>query len=149
MRIAPEISMLVESTVSAASQINSAGQHLANAWNGAYGRTPDPVKAYSEAIKAVEAAAATVLTPTDLKATLGTLRGHLKSSLAPWRFVIGSDSDTIETVLDMISMLWDGQTSRHGGVHQTREETPEEAEAALHLAATLVQWFISGAVRRS
>ena len=50
------------------------------------------------------------------------------------------------TIVAMISLLWDNQSSRHGGVLPTRDELPEEARAAVHLAAVLVQWFSSGAV---
>lgn len=146
LRIAPEVRELVESTVTAASHVNSSGQHLATAWNAAYGRSPDPVKGYSESIKAVEAASAPVLSPNNLKATLGTLRGDLKANPAIWAFAI--DAAGIDTVLAMMSTLWEGQTSRHGGVKPTVAETPEASRAAVHLAATLVQWFVSGAVSR-
>lgn len=44
--------------------------------------------------------------------------------------------------------LWQGQTSRHGGQTPTSPETLEAARAAVHLAATIVQWFTSGAVTR-
>ncbi|SUP61782.1 Uncharacterised protein [Streptomyces griseus] len=45
--------------------------------------------------------------------------------------------------------LWTGQTSRHGSQTGTVPETLEAARAGVHLAATLVQWFISGAVTRT
>jgi hypothetical protein len=45
----------------------------------------------------------------------------------------------------MMWMLWQGQTSRHGGLGPTRAETPDEARAAVHLAASLVQFGVSGA----
>lgn len=146
LRIAPEVRKLVEGTVQAASRANSSGQQLAAAWNAAYGRSSDPVKAYSESIKAVESAAAPVLSPNNLKATLGTLRGDLRTNAALWHFVI--DADGVETVLAMMTTLWEGQTSRHGGVNPTVKETPEAARAAVHLAATLVQWFVSGALTK-
>ena len=53
----------------------SAADHLATAWASAYGLRPDPTKAYSEAIKAIEAAAAPVFTPADKLATLGKILG--------------------------------------------------------------------------
>lgn len=46
-----------------------------------------------------------------------------------------------------LAAMWDGQTSRHGKQHPTRKETPAEARAAVHLAALLVQYFSSGAIR--
>ncbi len=146
LRISAEVGNAVEKTVKAADRVSSSGQHLANAWNGAYGRTPDPVKSYSEAIKAVEAAAATVLSPKNLKATLGTLRGDLRANATLWEFEMAAGG--IDTVIAMMSTLWEGQTSRHGGVKPTVPETVEAARAAVHMAATLVQWFISGAVKK-
>ncbi|WP_035791350.1 hypothetical protein [Kitasatospora mediocidica] len=37
----------------------------------------------------------------------------------------------------------DGQTGRHGNQHTTRKESSAEALAAVHLGATLVQYFSS------
>jgi hypothetical protein len=48
----------------------------------------------------------------------------------------------------MMAALWDGQTSRHGGMKPTQPETLEEAQAAVQLAACLVEWFTTGAVQR-
>ncbi len=45
--------------------------------------------------------------------------------------------------------LWEGQTSRHGAQTETVPETLEAAPAGVHLAAALVQWFVSGAVIRT
>ena len=148
MRVTDGVAESVKRAIDAGSS-SSSGSHLTAAWNAAYGRTPDPTKAYSEAIKAVEAAATPVLTPNDLKATLGRLCGQLKENKASWRFVIASQGEAgIDTVLSMMSILWNGQTSRHGGVVPTVNETPEQAKAAVLLSATLVQWFASGAIQR-
>jgi hypothetical protein len=48
----------------------------------------------------------------------------------------------------MMSLLWTGQSSRHGAETVTRPETAAEAEMAVHLAVTLVYWFSTGAVRQ-
>jgi hypothetical protein len=48
----------------------------------------------------------------------------------------------------MLNRLWTGQVSRHGGGKNSRDQTPEEARAAVHLAATLVQLLSSGALTR-
>ncbi|WUA38917.1 hypothetical protein OG571_46750 (plasmid) [Streptomyces sp. NBC_01369] len=45
--------------------------------------------------------------------------------------------------------LWEGQTSHHGGQAPTVPETLEAARAGVHLAASLVQWLVSGAVVRT
>ena len=147
-RVAPGVKELVREAVDAAR--GSAGDHLANAWNEAYGRTPDPVKAYSEAIKAVEAALAQRVSPQNGKQTLGTMIHDVTGKPSKWKFVIGDGSVAgVETLLHMMRTLWDGQTSRHGGLSPTRDEDPDEARAAVHLAAALVQYGVSGAFDRA
>lgn len=58
----------------------SAADHLATAWQAAYARSPDPVRAYSEAIKAAEAAAHAVIEANNVKATLGTMLGEIRNA---------------------------------------------------------------------
>lgn len=131
-------------------QSGSSGEHLANAWKCAYGRDPDPTKAYSEAIKAVEAAAQCVVEPRNSKATLGTMLKVLGN--APQKFstaIPATNGDDISLVADMMRRLWQGQTSRHGSQTPTQLETQQQAEMAVHLAVTLVQWFTAGLVRRA
>ncbi|WP_051703291.1 hypothetical protein [Oerskovia turbata] len=138
-RVVPGVRELVAETVNSAT--GSAGDHLATAWNEAYGRNPDPAKAYSESIKAVEAAFAPLVSPQNAVQTLGTMIRDIGAKPAKWKFVIadGKASEGVETILNMMRVLWDGQTSRHGGLNPTRAETRDEARAAVHLAATLVQ----------
>lgn len=127
----------------------SAGTHLATAWSETYGLHPDATKAYSESIKAVEAAAAPVVTPNDLKATLGKMIGELRANPAKYEVEIGgAHAGDVGPVLALMSMLWDGQTDRHGGVAVTVPITAGQAAMAVHAAATLVQWFSTGLVRR-
>jgi hypothetical protein len=145
-RVALGVKELVREAIDASS--GSAGDHLANAWNEAYGRKPDPVKAYSEAIKAVEAAMAQHVSPQNGKQTLGTMIRDISAKPVKWKFVIADgNASGVETALGMMRMLWDGQTSRHGGVNPTRDETTDEARAAVHLAAALVQFGVSGAFK--
>ncbi|MDP1820367.1 MAG: hypothetical protein Q8K58_10835 [Acidimicrobiales bacterium] len=141
-RVLPSVKAVVEAAVSSAG--GSASEHLADAWNLAYGRSGDPVKAYSEAVKAVEAAAIPVVQPRNARATLGTVLGELSSG-AGWQFVLGGAAG-MDRVVGMGRLLWEGQTSRHGGTAPTRAETIDEARTAVHLAATLVQFFVMGAV---
>jgi hypothetical protein len=145
MRIAPGVRELVESTVKSAS--GSAGGHLTLAWNASYSRRPDPVKAYSEAIKAVEAAAAPIISPNNHRATLGTIIKDINNKSSKWTFALASkDGDGVDELARMMKLLWDGQTSRHGGVAPTKPETVDAARAAVHLSATLVQFFVGGAL---
>lgn len=80
--------------------------------------------------------------------TLGTLLKDLEAQQAKWETVLATGGTDVDTIIGMMRTLWRGQTSRHGGVTPTVAETPEAAQAAVFLAATLVQWFISVAVER-
>jgi hypothetical protein len=153
LRIGETAQQALSSTLAAArtAQSGSAAEHLATAWKCAYGRDPDPSKAYSEAIKAVESASQAVIEPSNAKATLGSMLGVIRNS--PQRFSTaipapGQEND-IELVSAMMQRLWKGQTARHGSQNPTRFETRREAEMAVHLAATLVQWFAAGLVQRT
>lgn len=143
LRVAPGVKDLIREAAEAAN--GSAGDHLVMSWNAAYGRSPDPVKAYSEAIKAVEAAMAPRISPQNAKQTLGTMIRDVAAKPQKWTFAIGDDTSGVEAILRLMRVLWDGQTSRHGGLDATRMETPEEARAAVHLAGALVQFAVSGA----
>ncbi|MER6364423.1 hypothetical protein [Kitasatospora sp. NPDC001527] len=149
-RVTPAVREAVRTTITDANALSaagSAGDHLSMAWQAAYGLEPDPVRVYSEAIKAVECAAHAVVQPNHARATLGTMIGELRSK--PQLFTAAVPrSQGIGVVEMMMSTLWDGQTSRHGKQSPTVPETLESARAALHLAAVLVQWFTSGAVAR-
>jgi hypothetical protein len=112
---------------SAAGDTGSADQHLTAAWSAVYGLHTDPVRAYSEAIKAVEAAAHAVVQPNHSKATLGTMIGELNN--AAHKFTLASAPGDITVVILMMRALWDGQTSRHGGKAPTRTETTEEGRS--------------------
>ncbi|MBP0454048.1 hypothetical protein J5Y04_31575 [Kitasatospora sp. RG8] len=152
-RTDPAVAALLATAAEAADQPErgSATRHLRQASDAAYALKPDPVKAYSEAIKAVEAAAHTTMQPNHPKATLGTMLGELRQVRGRLTVpLLGKNAtEGIETVEKMMELLWTGQTSRHGNLQNTRDETVDEATMAVHIAATLVQMFASGAVRRS
>lgn len=135
-------------TANARIDSGSAGEHLATAWAKAYAIHPDSVKAYSESIKAVEAAAHAIIEPNNTKATLGTIIGHMRSHSSEFRLMLPAPGIAVENVIGMMVILWTGQTSRHAGQNPTRKETINEARSAVHLAVTLVQWFSSGTICR-
>lgn len=145
LRTVPAVRDHIQKVVSAAT--GSAGDHLATAWNSAFSRSPDPSKAYSEAIKAAEAALAPRVTPQNHRQTLGTMIRDVANAPQNFTFAIGNGdrSDGVGMVLAMMRQLWEGQTSRHGGVNPTRTETIEEAQAAISISAALVQWGVTGA----
>ncbi|MCG7524207.1 hypothetical protein MHW47_07080 [Streptomyces sp. OfavH-34-F] len=153
-RITPAVRDAVSQTVTdseAKPNAGSAAEHLSTAWRTAYGLHPDPVRAYSEAIKAVECAAHSVIQPNDGRATLGTMLGEIRNARPKFRTALSTPAsgDPIAPVEAMMRALWDGQTSRHGKQTVTVPETLEAARAGVHLAAALVQWFASGAVART
>lgn len=128
----------------------SAAEYLATAWRAAYGRQPDPGKAYGEAIKAVEAAAIPIVEPNNAKATLGMVLETLKAQTGNWELAIlrpDRTANDAKPLVAMIELLWQGQSDRHGGSLPTVPIPAQAAPMAVHLAATLVHWFSSGAVR--
>ncbi|WP_433530970.1 hypothetical protein ACQPYA_02240 [Micromonospora sp. CA-263727] len=132
-----------------------AADHLAAAWRAAYGRHPDPDKVFHEAIRAVESIACPLVEAKKAengKATLGTVIGELaKNSGHRWELVLpgptGAPRD-VTPLVSMLELLWQAQVSRHGGAPKSRRQDQAEAEAAVHLAATLVQWLGSGVLRK-
>jgi hypothetical protein len=144
-RVQPAVREALEAALTA-SKSSSASDHLRAAWIAAYGRHPNPSDSYGEAIKAVEASAAQVVSPSNLRATLGTILGDLKSTPSKWEFSIYPG--TLDPLIAVCQALWDGQTDRHGGVRPTKAIEPAAAQAAVMLSATAVHWFASGFIRR-
>ncbi len=122
----------------------NAGRHLQSAWHAVYGRSTDASAAYREAVRAVEAAAKPVVTPADPVATLGKMICALRDKPTKWTTSVGS----VESVADMMGSLWTSQLDRHGTDDESvaLSVSPAQAEAAVHLAATLVHWFRSDQV---
>ncbi|MGW1987888.1 hypothetical protein ACWCPJ_36475 [Streptomyces collinus] len=148
-RVDPTAEALAAAAVTNAGQDSargSAGTHLSRAWAAAYALHPDPVRAYSEAIKAVEAAAHATVEPNNRKATLGSMIKVMENTRARWEVGIGHEPSSAgaETIERMMRLLWTGQTSRHGGSHPTRDETVAEARAAVNLAVSLLNFFTEG-----
>jgi hypothetical protein len=129
-----------------------AGRHLASAWHDVYKRDPAASEGYREAVRVVEVAAIPIVIPNDSGATLEKVIPALRNASNKWRIVLTpSGSDPVETVAHMCELLWKSQWDRHG---VSDESVPlnvslPEAQAAVHLASTLVQWFTSGAVMRA
>jgi hypothetical protein len=126
----------------------SASDHLAAAWAAAFSTHPDGPKSYSESIKAVEAAAHAIAEPNNYLATLGTMYRSMQANSSRYCLNLPAPGVPATPVIDMMALLWHGQTSRHAGQFPTRKETVDEARAAVHLAVVLVQWFSCGTVRR-
>lgn len=130
--------------------MDRAGEHLRIAWSEAYGRTPDSGKAYLEAVRAVEAAAAPVVIPRDPLPTLGKILTALSDRPEKWVVTLGGSSQQPVDTRAVMDMLWRSQFDRHGTADENvpMNVSDAEAEAAVHLAALLVHWFKTGAVRQ-
>jgi hypothetical protein len=134
----------------AATANDEASLHLRQAWQATYGRDPEPSHAYGEAVRAVEAVACPLVLPKDRTPTLGKVIKHLHDRPDDWALVLPGkhEAEGIAPLRVMLQLLWTAQRSRHAGGPDTRDQLPTEAEAAMPLAITCVQWFASGFVRR-
>jgi len=146
-RMRPEVEAAAEQVMS---WDDKAAWHLRLAWSAVYGRQPDPGKGYGEAIKAMEAATIPMVCPDNPRATLGRVINDLRAK--PGKWVVNLKHPTpdrqVQTVADMLDLVWKGQSDRHGSPDPSApiSVTQEQAEAAVHLAVTVVQWFNTGVV---
>ncbi|PEG57655.1 hypothetical protein CQY21_26480 [Mycolicibacterium boenickei] len=142
----------VEEAVKHASQLPNGGKRLAEAWNAAFGLAPDPSRAYSLAIVAVEDAAIPVVCPKKVDAVLGDAIGDLAAN-EKWKLPHQREHNQApprEVLVSMMRMLNRGQHDRHGGAPVPLPDmTQAEAESAVMLAATLVGWFSTDKVTKS
>ncbi|MBG6184718.1 hypothetical protein IWX65_002696 [Arthrobacter sp. CAN_A214] len=147
-RVPEAVQSVVDHTIASGGR---AGQRLAEAWEAAFGIDPDPSRAYALAVKSVEDAAVPVVSPNDTAATLGKINSQIRNT-GGWSLPLQREDEhatTASTVLSMMKMLWAGQADRHGGSPTPEVAiTKEAAEVAVMTAATLVQWFTSGAMAR-
>jgi hypothetical protein len=149
-RTAPEAGEAVKQTLDRSPR---SGEYLASAWQLAFGRSPNPSESYNKAIKAVEAAAIPVVSPNNSSATLGSVIRDMRSAPHKWRFVLESgvrapadhnpELSPLDVVIAMTDLLWRNHSDRHG-VPEGVPASPisqAQAEAAVHLAVTLVHIF--------
>lgn len=132
---------------------------LTEAWNDAYGREPRPGPSYDASIRAVEGALRGIVIPRNGRATITQIINALRDGRANFVFELDDNRggaaganeppiDGIDTVLAMLRSLAYGQRTRHGASGPVTINSPEEAKVALHLAVTLVQIGLNGALRR-
>ncbi|WP_146243175.1 hypothetical protein [Curtobacterium sp. MCPF17_031] len=74
----------------------------------AYGRVPDPEEAYEKAVKAVEEAAAPVVSPKNSLTTLGTIIRDMK---AQQDWAIDLPGRATDVAIPLAEALWSGQES--------------------------------------
>lgn len=150
-RVSPALTAAAEEAI----QEGHAGDRLAEAWNAAFGLSPDTSRAYSLAVKAIEDAAIPVVAPNDATTTLGKVIGQLKSD-SRWSLPFQRDDRDVssgQALTNILKTIWAGQVDRHGGVPEEASSVPiavtqEAAEAAVVLAVALVHLFGTGKVAR-
>ena len=128
-----------------------AGKHLAKAWENLYGIQHNISEAYRLAILAVEDAAIPRISPSNQKATLGTVLRDLENQ-GDWSLPMRREAERApskDVLIGMIRLLWHGQHDRHGGQAGQEPVSEQEAIVAIGLATTLVHWFDAGIVVRS
>lgn len=130
------------------SATDTASMKLQEAWLDAYGPNPRASVAFAHAVVAVETAVLSVIPVPAAEPTLASVFSILEADVPKWRLVL-RDSERnpgAKTVAAMLRSLWRGHESRHGRPDYA-DANLEEARAAVILAASLVQWFTSGAVK--
>ena len=124
-----------------------AGQHLGKAWTEAYSLSPNTSLVMTEAIKAVEAAAHPVVSPSANKIRLGMMTQAIKDQ-SGWTLAFPNRDDGHPdhraVLVGMLETLIIAQADRHGGA----APSVVEAQGHVQLASILVQWFSTGVVLR-
>lgn len=123
---------------------DNASPLLKDAFAKAYGRKPDVLAAWGQAIRAVEAVIVAVVYPDHYDATLGHVIDELVAHPDRWRIGLNSGQDPIEqtkTFTAMLRMIWEvpGLTEDGKGKPPVRE-----TQAIVQLAVTVVQWLRDG-----
>lgn len=141
----------VAQAAEAASKLGNAGRRLALAWEAVYGLDSNPSHGYRLAVMAVEDAVMPVVSPNDQTGHLGKAIGSIASG--SWTLPhLREDTraPSHDVLVSMMRLLWAGQHDRHGGPSAVgvSEVTQEEAESAIALAVTLVDWFATGKVQK-
>ncbi|WP_435818843.1 transposase [Kitasatospora cineracea] len=113
-----------------------------------YALHPDPSGAYVEAVRAVEDVA-NPLYASSPRATLGEVIREFEHRGGNYSMVILDNNAapaTTVTVLSLVKLLWHGHRDRHPGGQTSAPITQEAAQAAVHIAALLVQLLSTSAV---
>lgn len=128
---------------------DAASKKLQEAWLDAYGTNPRASVAFAHAVVAVETAVLSVIPVPVTEPTLASVFSILEADVPKWRLVFRDSEQNpgAKAVATMLRSLWRGHESRHGRPDYA-DATLDEARAAVILAATLVQWFTSGVVKR-
>lgn len=147
-RLDPAVTEGISRTLATAD--TTAATFLRQALRHAYGLEPNPGAAYGDAVKAVEHLTGPLILPNNTSPSLGQATSHLEQAHDKWRFALtGNDGDdSPDPVTKLMRRLVGGQVSRHAGGAHNRDQTQQEAEAAVQIAVLLVQLLSTGALSR-
>jgi len=133
---------VVEAMENLAEQNGDTTDYMKKAWGDAFGRNPNPSAAYSNTIKAIEAASWQTVTPSNSRATLGTIIRELTDHPENFHVAISERAANrgIEAIRRDMAFIWEGQTDRHGTSNPVLP-TQESAEQAIMIGLSLCQQF--------
>lgn len=120
---------------------DTVSEDLAEAWEKAFGRDPDPADAWGHAISAIEGLLIPMVVPKQEKANLGHVIGALSGEHGKkWSTVFPQAEEThdVSGIAGMLRQIWP-DPGRHGDLRKKRAPTLEEARAVVPLAAAIVQ----------
>lgn len=152
-RLQPEVWSLYEEVTRSDDQ---ASEYLQGAWACAFGREPDFGEAWALSVKAVEAVLCPLVSPEDLKPTLGKSLGVLRDAPDRWRCLLPdreyrSDGNPgvksgFDVFVDVVAAIG-YQPGRHGGT-ETVEVDGEVVRCITLQAATVLGWLREGCLSR-
>lgn len=131
----------------ATSSGDAAADHLAEAWQNAWSRTPNAISSYQSGIMAIESAMRSIVSPNNSRATLGTMISEVRHKPSKWRTRFdGPDSIGIEALVQMLEVIWQAHT-RHGS-DQYASVTLEQARDVCQIALLVVSLANSRGIAR-
>lgn len=104
-RVLPETQELAAAAIAGS---GNDADYLRQAWQAAFGRSPQPNEAFDFSIKAIEAALIPIVIPKDRKATLGKIIRALRGKPDKWQMRLhGNDPQrSITTFADYLDIVW-------------------------------------------
>lgn len=125
---------------------DDASEHLRSAWAEAFGVTPNPSRAWSDAIKAVEALLWGLVIPKNDKATLGSIISAVDAAPKKWAFRLSPSGSVggVAAFTQTLRFIWPNP-DRHGS-GTVRVPDQHEAEDVVRTAVLVVGWLRNGAL---
>lgn len=128
---------------------------MQKAWALAFGRNPNVSDAWGKAIKAIETLLKPIVSPSDVRATLGKMISALRQYPDKWECKLPdrvcnvngeiNSKRGIEVFIDALATIG-YQPDRHGS-DQPQDVDEATARSVLFLATTVVGWLRDGILR--